>query len=66
MTEVLGYHGYLAQGGDWGGAISSWLGFEHAPACRAIHINIMTMHDPDGPQTPGRRRPGPSVSNGSR
>ncbi|MBW2409086.1 MAG: epoxide hydrolase [Deltaproteobacteria bacterium] len=52
MTEVLGYEGYLAQGGDWGGAISSWLGFEHAPACRAIHINIMTMRHPDGPQGP--------------
>jgi pimeloyl-ACP methyl ester carboxylesterase len=51
MTEELGYDGYLAQGGDWGAAISSWLGFEHAPACKAIHINMMSMHDPDGPQT---------------
>ena len=50
MTDVLGYHGYLAQGGDWGGAISSWLGYEHAPACRAIHLNIMTMRHPDGPR----------------
>lgn len=52
MTGVLGYDGYLAQGGDWGGAISSWLGYEHSPACRAIHINIMTMRHPDGPQGP--------------
>jgi microsomal epoxide hydrolase len=52
MTAVLGYDGYLAQGGDWGGAISSWLGFEHVPACRAIHINIMTMRHPDGPKGP--------------
>ena len=50
MAEVLGYDGYLAQGGDWGGAISTWLGFDHAPVCRAIHINIMTMRHPDGPQ----------------
>jgi pimeloyl-ACP methyl ester carboxylesterase len=50
MTDLLGFDSYLAQGGDWGGAISSWLGFEHAPACRAIHINIMTMRHPDGPQ----------------
>ena len=49
MTDVLGYDRYIAQGGDWGGAISSWLGFEHA-ACRAIHINILTMRHPDGPQ----------------
>jgi pimeloyl-ACP methyl ester carboxylesterase len=52
MSDVLGYDGYLAQGGDWGGAISSWLGFEHAPACRAIHINIMTMRDAGGPRGP--------------
>jgi len=50
MTDVLGYDSYLAQGGDWGGAISSWLGYEHAPACKAIHINILTMRHPDGPQ----------------
>lgn len=50
MTEILGYDGYLAQGGDWGGAVSTWLGFDHAPACRAIHLNIMTMRHPDGPR----------------
>jgi microsomal epoxide hydrolase len=50
MTRVLGYDRYLAQGGDWGGAISTWLGFDHAPACRAIHINILTMRHVDGPQ----------------
>lgn len=50
MTEVLGYETYLAQGGDWGGAISSWLGYEHAPACSAIHINILTMRHKDAPQ----------------
>ena len=50
MTDVLGYDSYLAQGGDWGGAISSWLGYDHAPACQAIHINIMTMRHPDGPK----------------
>jgi microsomal epoxide hydrolase len=50
MTDVLGYDGYVAPGGDWGGAISSWLGYEHAPSCRAIHINILTMCHADGPQ----------------
>lgn len=50
MTEVLEYEHYIAQGGDWGGAISSWLGYDHAPACTAIHINILTMRHKDGPQ----------------
>ena len=52
MTQTLGYDSYVAQGGDWGGAISSWLGYEHAPACKAIHINILTMRHKDGPQGP--------------
>lgn len=50
MTDVLGYDSYIAQGGDWGGAVSSWLGFDHAPQCRAIHINILTMRAANGPQ----------------
>lgn len=52
MTDTLGYETYMAQGGDWGGAICSWLGFEHAPACEAIHINVLTMRHKDGPQGP--------------
>ncbi len=52
MTEVLGYERYMAQGGDWGGALSSWLGFDHAPACRGIHVNILIMRTADGPQGP--------------
>jgi pimeloyl-ACP methyl ester carboxylesterase len=40
MTAELGYDGYVAQGGDWGSVVCSWLGFEHAPACRAIHLNM--------------------------
>ncbi len=52
MKAVLGYEGYLAQGGDWGGGISTWLGFDAAPACKAIHLNIMMMRHQDGPQTP--------------
>lgn len=51
MTETLGYTSYIAQGGDWGGAISSWLGYDHAPACEAIHINVLTMRHKDGPQS---------------
>lgn len=52
MTDVLGYRHYMAQGGDWGGAVSTWLGFDHADTCTAIHLNILIMRHPDGPQTP--------------
>lgn len=50
MHDELGFDKYIAQGGDWGGAISSWLGFDHAPACQAIHLNIFTMRPPGEPQ----------------
>jgi len=51
MTKELGYKNYLAQGGDWGGAITTWLAYDHPKTCDAIHINIFTMRHPDGPQT---------------
>ena len=55
MTETLGYSRYLAQGGDWGGAVSSWLGFDHADACAGVHVNIMIMQTHDGPQNDEER-----------
>jgi len=51
MIKKLGYKNYLAQGGDWGGAITTWLAYDHPKTCGAIHINIFTMRHPDGPQT---------------
>lgn len=38
MSE-LGYTDYVAQGGDWGSGISSWLGYD-APGCTAVHLNF--------------------------
>ena len=52
MADTLGFDRYIAQGGDWGSVVASWLGCEHAPACSAIHINMMAMWHPDGPRTP--------------
>jgi len=51
MTKKLGYKNYLAQGGDWGGAITTWLAYDHSKTCNAIHINIFTMRHPNGSQT---------------
>jgi len=36
---ALGYSDYVAQGGDWGAAVSGWLGYEGA-GCRAVHLNF--------------------------
>ncbi|MEO0983765.1 MAG: epoxide hydrolase family protein [Pseudomonadota bacterium] len=46
MTETLGYETYLAQGGDWGGLVTSWLGYKHGPGsggCKAIHLNMIGL-----------------------
>ena len=51
MTEVLGYNKYLVQGGDFGGTIATWLGYDFPKTCTAIHINILIVRHPDGPQT---------------
>lgn len=48
MRDVLGYETYLAQGGDWGGMVTSWLGFDHGAhdgkgGCEAIHLNMIGL-----------------------
>jgi len=51
MTDVLGYKTYMAQGGDFGGTIATWLGYDFPKSCSAIHINILIVRHPDGAQT---------------
>jgi microsomal epoxide hydrolase len=46
MRDVLGYEIYLAQGGDWGSLVTSWLGVNHGlgqGGCRGIHINMIGL-----------------------
>jgi microsomal epoxide hydrolase len=43
MTEVLGYARFGAQGGDWGAAITSRLGFAHAERMIGIHLNLLMV-----------------------
>ena len=50
MTQILGYDTYLAQGGDWGAAVTSWLGRDHRAHARAIHLNMLMFRPPEGPQ----------------
>ena len=40
MTDVLGYRRFGAQGGDWGTAVTTWLGRDHSDALAAIHLNL--------------------------
>ena len=51
MTKVLGYKKYIAQGGDFGGTIATWLAYDSPNNLLGIHINILIIRHPDGPQT---------------
>ncbi len=57
MRESLGYDRYLAQGGDWGGLVTSWLGFDHSVhdgkgGCAGIHLNMIGFRPtPPAPQS---------------
>jgi pimeloyl-ACP methyl ester carboxylesterase len=50
MTQILGYSNYLAQGGDWGGIVTSWLGLDHGADVTAIHLNMAPFQAPVPPQ----------------
>lgn len=45
MQECLRYESYLAQGGDWGALVTSWLGYNHGTdkggGCAGIHLNMI-------------------------
>lgn len=51
MVEALGYPRFRAQGGDWGGLVTSWLGFDHGDVVDAIHLNMIGLRP-----TPARPR----------
>jgi pimeloyl-ACP methyl ester carboxylesterase len=60
MTSVLGYGEYVAQGGDWGSLVTSWLGVDFPGHVRAIHLNMMGLRpyrgDGSAPLAPAEER----------
>jgi microsomal epoxide hydrolase len=51
MTEVCDLPNYIAQGGDWGSAISGWMGYD-GKGCKAVHLNMFGWRSPGvHPQT---------------
>jgi microsomal epoxide hydrolase len=41
MHDVLGHARFAAQGGDWGAAVTSRLGYAHADKMIGIHVNLL-------------------------
>jgi epoxide hydrolase len=46
LMRALGYRRYVAQGGDWGAAITTHIAHLRPPECAAIHLN-MPMSKPN-------------------
>jgi len=42
-VDVLGCDRYVAQGGDWGACVTSWLAFDHPERLAAIHLNMQGL-----------------------
>ncbi len=45
MVNQLGYESYVAQGGDWGGIMANWMGFDFGEdkggKVKSIHVNLV-------------------------
>lgn len=46
LMRRLGYGDYVAQGGDWGSAVTTVIGMQNRGACRAIHTNMPVAGPP--------------------
>jgi pimeloyl-ACP methyl ester carboxylesterase len=40
LMQRLGYERWVAQGGDWGAAVTTAIGLIRPPGCAAIHVNM--------------------------
>ena len=52
LMARLGYSRYGAQGGDWGAAVTSWLGSHDAAHVAGIHLNMVWVGPPEGAENP--------------
>jgi pimeloyl-ACP methyl ester carboxylesterase len=46
LMQRLGYDRYAAQGGDWGGGVTTWMAKEHVPGLAGIHLNLPMLFPP--------------------
>jgi len=53
LMKRLGYDRWVAQGGDWGAGVTTWLAQQRAPGLAAIHLNLPIMFPPPVEGTPG-------------
>ncbi len=53
LMARLGYANYVAQGGDWGAAVTTQIGIQNHGRCRGIHLNMpLAFPPPEAPTSP--------------
>jgi pimeloyl-ACP methyl ester carboxylesterase len=53
MMQRLGYSRYVAQGGDWGAGVTSWMAKKRPSGLAAIHLNLPILFPPPPPPPGG-------------
>jgi len=53
LMARLGYSHYVAQGGDWGAGVTSWMAKQRASGLAAIHLNLPILFPPPPPPPAG-------------
>jgi pimeloyl-ACP methyl ester carboxylesterase len=46
LMKRLGYGSYVAQGGDWGAGVTTWMAKQHVEGLKAVHLNLPILFPP--------------------
>ncbi len=46
LMNRLGYANYVAQGGDWGAGVTTWMAKQHVEGLKAVHLNLPILFPP--------------------
>jgi pimeloyl-ACP methyl ester carboxylesterase len=53
LMARLGYSHYVAQGGDWGAGVTSWMAKQRVSGLSAVHLNLPILFPPPPPPAGG-------------
>jgi len=53
LMARLDYNRYVAQGGDWGAGVTSWMAKQRPAGLAGIHLNLPILFPPPGPRPGG-------------
>src|ERR1700722_9002999 len=53
LMARLGHNRYVAQGGDWGAGVTSWMAKQHVSGLATIHLNLPILFPPPPPPPGG-------------